>query len=299
MSYFLTAHTPHSAFYGQIVGAKGTTKKRIESETKTVIKVPRPGSTDGNIEVFGSSRSGVATARRRIELLVIGARHKQIFTHFISVPVAHQPTIRDRYRQFKQDIVGGPSIFGLSEAMFYDEKKLHLTIGPMALMDNHDRMRAGKLLRDSKQTIVQPIVDKFGPIEMHVIGLDYMNDDPSEVNVLYARIESDGLQLIADRLVDAFVVAGLMKRDHDRVTVKLHMTLINSRLATFEYKGGDVREQQKQKMKRSAFDARSILQKYSQFEFGRLILKELHLSRRHTVDGDGYYCATDVIKILS
>lgn len=279
------------------MGAKGATKKRIETETKTVVKVPRPGSTDGNIEVFGSNRASVADARRRIELLVIGTRHKQKFTHFISVPAAHQSTIRDRYRQFKQDILGGQSIFGLEEVMFYDEKKLHLTIGMMALMDNHDRMKAGKLLRDSKDTIVQPIVDRYGAIDVRVVGLDYMNDDPAEVNVLYGRIESDGLQMIADQLVDIFVGAGLMKK-RDQEHVKLHMTLINSRYRAEQLEGAAGGDEQ-QRTKRVSFDARPILQKYSQFEFGRLTLKELHLSRLHTVDGDGYYCATDVVKILS
>lgn len=82
-----------------IIGAKGTTRKRIESETKTSIKVPSPGA-DGDIEVMGALRQNVASARRRIDLIVIGARAKQSPTHFICIPVVHA-NVRERFVKFK------------------------------------------------------------------------------------------------------------------------------------------------------------------------------------------------------
>lgn len=86
-------------FYGLLIGAKGTTRKRLESETNTVLKVPNPGA-DGDIQVMGNLRQNVASARRRIELIVIGARAKQDATHFICIPVV-QPNVRERYLKFK------------------------------------------------------------------------------------------------------------------------------------------------------------------------------------------------------
>lgn len=86
-------------FYALIIGAKGTTKKRVESETKTIIKVPKPGA-EGNIEVLGATRQSVCSARRRIELIVIGARHKQESTHFLCIPIVHS-TIKERFTAFK------------------------------------------------------------------------------------------------------------------------------------------------------------------------------------------------------
>lgn len=136
-----------------LIGAKGTTRKRIESETKTMLKVPQQGA-DGDIELNGGSRGAVAAARRRIDLLVSEARNKQNFTHFVCVPIV-QSSIKQSFDKFKAAIKAGPPIFGLDEAMFQNADKLHLTIGMLALMDNVDRQLAGKLLLDCQQTIVK------------------------------------------------------------------------------------------------------------------------------------------------
>lgn len=76
------------------------TKKRIEAETKTIIKVPKAGSTEGDIEVLGPTRASVSSARRRIELIVMGSRHKQECTHFLCVPIS-QASIKENYTNFK------------------------------------------------------------------------------------------------------------------------------------------------------------------------------------------------------
>ncbi len=68
---------------------------------------------------------------------------------------------------------------------------------------------------------------------MRVAGLEIMNDDPSEVDVVYAKVSSspdDVLQRLAEGLVDRFVASGLMSRQYDRV--KVHLTLLNSLFRT-------------------------------------------------------------------
>lgn len=94
---FETAFQVPNVFYGLIVGAKGTTRKRIETETKTTVRIPRTG-IDGDVEIFGLTRKGVAAARRRIDLIVIGARHKHI-THFVCVPIFNSE-IRTNFEKF-------------------------------------------------------------------------------------------------------------------------------------------------------------------------------------------------------
>lgn len=96
-----------STFYALVIGAKGTTKKRIENETKTVIKIPKPG-IDGDVNIVGPTRQSVSSARRRIDLIVLGARNKQEATHFLSIPITHHP-IKENYAKFKV----GPSFFYL------------------------------------------------------------------------------------------------------------------------------------------------------------------------------------------
>lgn len=86
-------------FFSIIIGAKGATKRRIEGETRTQIKIPRPGVV-GDIEITGSTRQNVSSARRRIELIVLSSRSKQQRTHFTCVPVV-QSTIKENYLRFK------------------------------------------------------------------------------------------------------------------------------------------------------------------------------------------------------
>lgn len=41
-------------------------------------------------------------------------------------------------------------------------------------------------------------------LDVLIQGLDIMNDDPSEVNVLYATVKSPEIQILADRIQSFF-----------------------------------------------------------------------------------------------
>jgi len=45
-------------------------------------------------------------------------------------------------------------------------------------------------------------------LDILVSGLDCMNDDPSEVNVLYAKVESPEIQMLADKIQTFFQDCG-------------------------------------------------------------------------------------------
>lgn len=47
-------------------------------------------------------------------------------------------------------------------------------------------------------------------LDVLVCGLDYMNDDPSEVNVLYARVQSPQIQMLSDKIQEFFQDCGLL-----------------------------------------------------------------------------------------
>lgn len=119
-----------------------------------------------------------------------------------------------------------------------------------------------------------------------------MNDDTSAVRVLYAKVESEILQDIANQIFKRVLDSGLGKREFDRDTVKLHMTLINARYAS-EDDDDDV--QSKSKATNYKFDARSILENYSDFEFGSFDVSDFHLAILETEDTDGFYkCSAHV-----
>lgn len=127
------------------------------------------------------------------------------------------------------------------------------------------------------------------PLVVDFVGLEYMNDDPSEVDVLYMKIDdvSGRFQLFVDRLVDRFVAKGLMRRQYD--SVKLHVTLMNtlfrrdpgSASGTTQGRGRPVRE---------SFDASGLLSRFRDFQFAQKVtVSSVHLSQRYSTGQDGYY----------
>lgn len=141
-----------------------------------------------------------------------------------------------------------------------------------------------------------------------------MNDDPSEVDVLYGKVsifitylyshkfwnvylyclkvESKTMQRIADEITNYFIDAGLIQRQYDHV--KMHVTLINTLFRkpdeATEAKGNLPRA-------RKTFDARSILKKYATFEFGRQTVTEIHLSQRFSTASNKFFEATGILKV--
>uniref|UniRef100_A0A182TC74 K Homology domain-containing protein n=1 Tax=Anopheles maculatus TaxID=74869 RepID=A0A182TC74_9DIPT len=283
-------HVP-SAFYAMIIGAKGQTRQRLEAETKAQIRVPKQGTT-GDIVVTGTSRKSVSTARSRIELIVIGARNKQQFTHFLSVPL-NVPEVTKRFLDFRHKVVNKlPRAFSVDESLFQQPEKLHITLCTMSLMDNEDRANAAQILLDCQQSILSPILKENGPLEIRLRGLEYMNDDPHAVDVLYAKIESPALQTAADQIYEYFIAKGLMQKKYDHV--KLHATLINSLFRVSQTEAVSEREAER---KRITFDASEILRLYGEYDFGSLVLNEIHLSQRFSTSCTGYYEATAVMKL--
>lgn len=288
--YETSFHVP-SAFYAMIIGAKGQTRQRLEAEMKVQIRVPKQG-TEGDIVITGSSRKSLVAARSRIELIVIGARNKQQFTHFLSVPLS-VPEVIKRFLDFRHKVVSKlPRAFSVDQSLFQQPEKLHITLCTMSLMDNQDRANAAQILLDCQESIISPILKKNGPLEIRIQGLEYMNDDPHGVDVLYAKIKSPILQTVADQIYEYFIAKGLMQRKCEQI--KLHVTLINTLFRVSQAEIGNEKEVDR---KRITFDASEILRLYGEFDFGILVLNEIHLSQRFSTSYTGYYEATAVLKL--
>lgn len=286
--YRCSYHIPQ-IFFPQIIGSKGATKKRIEAETKTQIRIPKPG-VEGDVVIIGPTRKSVSSSRRKINLIVLAARNKHQFTHFLSIPFTNAD-IKTSFKKFKDDILASSEIIGLDSSLFQNPNKLHLTLVTLSLMDNEDRAQAAQLLHECEETIIRPIINENGAIEVQLCGLEYMNDDPSAVDVLYGKVQSDPLQQIADGISDYFAEKGLTQKKGENV--KLHVTLINSLFRD------DVNFNNDNNQRRQTFDARFILEKYSNFLFGVQRFTEIHLSQRYSTACDGFYEATPFKIILA
>ena len=177
--------------------------------------------------------------------------------------------------------------------------------------DSFEREKAIELLQDCKEHIVLPLIGEE-PIAIQVEGLEVMNDDPSDVDVIYAKVKakdgSDKLQTLADKLVEKFVSAGLMVKQYDRV--KLHLTLINSLFRKDDagicdneigQKKRDGRRGEDRPLIRESLDAQPILELHGSRMFCETSISEIHLSQRRAgrKTEKGYYWPSTVLNIQS
>uniref|UniRef100_UPI003AAEC6F4 activating signal cointegrator 1 complex subunit 1 n=1 Tax=Centroberyx gerrardi TaxID=166262 RepID=UPI003AAEC6F4 len=283
-----------SVLYKYIIGKKGETRRRLESDTKTSISIPKPG-VEGQIVITGSHRSAVSSAVTRVEVLIESFRRKQPFTHFLSFAL-NDPQIQEGFLRFKEKVLEQCSQdHGVEGSIFQNPAKLHLTVGTLALLNDLEVTKACEHLQECQHFIRDMTEGK--PLPLEVTGIEYMNDDPAMVDVLYAKVnvkdKSDTLQVIADRLVEHFVSAGWMVREWDRV--KLHGTVMNTLFrkdSTGEDTGGAGRQPMKE---REAFDARNILKNFGAYHFGGFDMNAIQLSQRYSTDCSGYYTSAGSI----
>ncbi|XP_042719455.1 activating signal cointegrator 1 complex subunit 1 isoform X3 [Lagopus leucura] len=213
-----------SPLYKYIIGKKGETKKRLETETRTSISIPKPG-VEGEIASVRSSPSHTSCPS------------------LSTSPSSRRSSCSSRRRCWR---------------------------------NAHSQITGGK------------------PLSVEVTGVEYMNDDPAMMDVLYAKVHmkdgSDKLQMIADQLVERFVASGLMLREWDRV--KLHATVMNT-LFRKDPSGAEERSNTvtgKSSFKeRESFNGRNILKLFENFSFGEAQLDAVLLSQRYSSDASGYY----------
>ncbi|RXM33798.1 Activating signal cointegrator 1 complex subunit 1 [Acipenser ruthenus] len=210
--------------------------------------------------ITGQQRASVISACTRIEVLMESFRMKQPFTHFLSFAL-NQPEIQERYLQFKEEVLKNCSQdSGVDGSIFQNPAKLHLTIGTLSLLNEKEVTKACELLQQCKEDFIKDITGSK-PLPLEIVGIEYMNDDPAMVDVLYAKVHpkdgSDKLQLIADQLVKNFVSSGLMTKEWDRV--KLHATVMNT-VFRKDPSAEDKRDSGRQGLKdRESFDARNLM----------------------------------------
>lgn len=123
----------------------------------------------------------------------------------------------------------------------------------------------------------RPIREEYGKIEFEVKGVGLLKGTPEQAKVLYAKIHSEPLQKIAEQFKEAFIDAGLEKRDDDHNEFLMHMTILNARYMSYKSN------------KPECFDARDILNRYEFFEFGHQEVEQIHLVDMMKVDADGFY----------
>lgn len=187
---------------------------------------------------------------------------------------------------------------GISSDLFQAPQKLHMTIGTLALFSTHEYALAGDDIAECFMEKGFWQILTSGSLRCNVRGLEIMNDDPTEVDVLYGVLDdpTGRIQKIANKLYEHFLAADprfLQDRFEGREGVKLHVTLMNSRFR----KGQDFGEEDGENSKTNKFDASMILKHFKQFDFGSCSIDAVHLSQRYTTGPNGFYKATKTVKL--
>jgi activating signal cointegrator complex subunit 1 len=218
-------------------------------------------------------------------------RFNNRFTHFVSIPL-NTEQIKERYLNLKSQIIerwsDGEDLF-ISEDLFQNPAKIHLTFGVMNLKDAKEEELASDLLKKCKENIIAPILNGQ-PLVLELKGLDTLPDRRSgKPRVAFARIGAgrDKLQAIADQVVNCFTENGIMK-ESEKDQVKLHITLMNT---TFRHRAFRRRPQFWTLMKPpNFFDAAPILEQFGDYEFAESFpVKGLHISSATKFTEDGFY----------
>ncbi|EDV36343.1 uncharacterized protein Dana_GF12010 [Drosophila ananassae] len=272
--YELALPVPKS-FYGGLIGMKGNTKRRIEEEAKCEIYVPRQNEKSNEVIIRAKERSQVCAAMRRIRHITASLRQKMKPTHFLAVAL-NSGEVKDNFIELKKKILEA-DLPGIDETLFISESSIHLTLGVYVLLDDAERKRALEEL-ETCRSLLENLVT---PFDLKMKGLEIMNDDPSATRVLYASVEAPELQKFSDQCLGHLQTTGLCATDNQtRDSVKLHMTVMNNRY------------RQEVKTCENSFDAREILKRFGDYDFGSAKCQALHLCVLKSRGEDGFYKIT-------
>jgi len=273
-----------SFFHKFLCGRGGVVKKRLEQETGTLITIPRPAEKADYITVKAKTGTAISSLETRVESIVFNARKRQKPTHFLCIPVVSDEITQNMAMLL--DLCEDAA--DITPDMIQKTVKLHFTIGVLRLFSSNEVDDARTALAKFAPQI--PYILHGQPLKGELKGLDIMNDDPSSVKVLYSEVilhdESERLQMLVDALQTHFVESGLMNYEHNRESVKLHCTLINSKWK--KDKDGPI----------IPFNATELMQ-YSDINFGEVTLGTLDFNEMKTDSETGAYVNCCRIKLDS
>lgn len=288
----------HPRFYKFLIGIKGQTLLETQRLTETSISIPRSKQGEGEpdshiITVRGPTANNVRAAHVRIFAIMMEAKDKVEYTHFISIPLGPIPSVNASVRSFLSDVMSAccSEESRVEPSLFQNPDKLHLTLLMLRLFTQEEINLAQNLL-----VSLQPEIAKIfeGDDFVTLKGLNYMNDDPKEVHVLYLEIEKDEcFRKLAEAISlinETFISAGIAQEKDVAHNEKLHATIVNSKWRESKQQGGGPRV---------PFDATSILNCFGKACIGSHRLARIDLSilgSNHQAD-DGYYCSECQISI--
>ncbi|VDD75760.1 unnamed protein product [Mesocestoides corti] len=254
------------------------------------------------VEVSADSQETLECVINQINSLISASRPKMRPSHFVCLPVKDD-ACKQAYLAFKEKVLerngDGSKYVGIDENLFGYDHKLHFTLATLLLVDAEEVRLASRLLTDFVESEDVEGLSR-SPLRISVRGLKSMQNDPKRTHVLYACVkpgeDSERLQAIANRATALFARNGLQSGRAGESEVKLHMTLMKSRVQ-IEAQDKSV-GRGKGRIRRNPFPADDLLTDFGDYSFVEgALLDEICLCRMNSTGPDGFYVTEARVKL--
>jgi len=280
-----------AVFHKFIVGKGAKTKQKLEMDSGARIIVPRSEDNEDIVTLRARHKQMIYSAKAQIELLCEREESKLEYTHFLSVPLAHDLKFKQKVDTFQENVVL-QRFDGVDHSIFMPARRMHFTLC-MLKLHSHALVEVAKEALEEFAAGLVSTAEYERPLVAHLRGLHIMTDDPSSVSLIFTTDRSNALQNRMNSMSDTLfailkeknVVAQqnlmsqrLLSSDGSNAEVKLHATLMNTKYSKAFNRN-----------ERGTFDASAIMESFGHVDFGVVPMREIKLSCLEEMGDDGYY----------
>merc|ERR1712176_1390804 len=140
------------------------------------------------------------SAKAQIELLCEKEESRLEYTHFLSVPLAHDARFRQDVEQFKENVVL-QRFPGIDASIFMPSRRMHFTLC-MLKLHSHAQVDEMKEALSDISARISATADFKRPCTANLKGLHIMTDDPTNTGVVFTTDRSKELQNRMNSLSD-------------------------------------------------------------------------------------------------
>lgn len=321
-----------SRFWKFIIGTKGKTLQDIQRISGATVLIPKEqqqqvatssskknnnttssssvsaSPAEETIEIIGMAKSSIVAARLKVEAIMLDNQDRVEYTHFLSIPLSINPQSKAAFASYLQDMTRTcvDEEKRVDPFMFQTPSKIHLTLLMLRLHNQEEMNKAKSLLvvvQEMLREMFYSTASSSSTAKISFKGVNYMNDDPSDVHVLYLDLVRDEtykkLVDLIQKINSLFIDSGLALPKDVSHNEKLHATVVNSK-----WRGGDIMDgtldhfegrhtaQSGRKAPRVSFDATELLRLFGLNGniLGTHKLERVDLSVLGSgVGADGYY----------
>ncbi|KAG2294635.1 hypothetical protein Bca52824_041304 [Brassica carinata] len=264
--------------YG-LCGSTGTFDYPVVVNTVEISPDTITSSTNANITITGVTNLSKDSSKGSLSRQDLGGSsisslskgkqifqgHREVFTHFISLPLATHSKLQDEVKGFQASVVN----MGFHESLLVSPSKLHLTVVMLNLKDVKDLDKAKRVLKDISKNVNDALDNR--PVAIRLRGLECMEESLDKTRVLYAPVEEVGkegrLLRACHVMIDAFVPDKLAA-EKEKSRLKLHLTMMS---------------------KGETFDAREIQRVFREKDWGEYKIEKADISQRIWGFSNVYY----------